>query len=124
MKKEFFRQHKPFVVPTSDGKTIQEHFGLASTGNNDISIAHMIAPPGWSEAPQRPEFDEYTLMVSGRKEIEIDNEKIVLKAGESLLVRRGTRVRYANPFSEPAEYWAVCIPAFTEEKARRVDGTA
>jgi hypothetical protein len=33
----------PFIVPTTDGKLIEEHHGLASTKNPAISIAHMIA---------------------------------------------------------------------------------
>ena len=37
-------QKNPFVVHTTDGKLIQEHWGN-STGNSEISIAHMIAPP-------------------------------------------------------------------------------
>ena len=53
----------------------------------------MLAPPGWSEPHQNPEFDEYILMVSGRKQIEIEGETVTLKVSESLLVRKGARVR-------------------------------
>ena len=60
-------QKAPFVVPTTDGKLIEEHEGLASTGNKKISIAHMVAPPHWSEPAQTPEFDEYTLVSRGKK---------------------------------------------------------
>ena len=44
MEKKYKIQKNPFVVPTTDGKLIQEHWGN-STGNSEISIAHMIAPP-------------------------------------------------------------------------------
>ena len=44
--KKYFIQKTPFVVPTTDGKLIEEHHGLATTKNSAISIAHMIAPPG------------------------------------------------------------------------------
>jgi hypothetical protein len=37
----------PFVVPTTDGKLIEEHHGLAAAPNPAISIAHMVAPPKW-----------------------------------------------------------------------------
>jgi ethanolamine utilization protein EutQ len=57
MAERFVKQTKPFVVPTTDGKHIAEHFGRASTGETALSIAHMIAPPFWSEPVQRPEFD-------------------------------------------------------------------
>jgi hypothetical protein len=32
---------------TTDGKLIEEHHGVAATNNQEISIAHMIAPPKW-----------------------------------------------------------------------------
>ena len=60
-------QTAPFKVPTTDGKLIEEHVGLASTKDSHISIAHMVAPPGWSEPFQTPEFDEYTLVSRGKK---------------------------------------------------------
>ena len=53
----------------------------------------MVAPPGWSEPHQNPEFDEYILMVRGRKQIEIEGETVTLKVSESLLVLKGARVR-------------------------------
>ena len=53
----------------------------------------MVAPPGWSELHQKLEFDEYILMVRCRKQIEIEGETVTLKVSESLLVRKGARVR-------------------------------
>ena len=41
--KNYTIQNAPFIVPTNDGKLIEEHFGRASDGNRNISIAHMIA---------------------------------------------------------------------------------
>jgi len=115
----FQYQATPFVVPTTDGKLIEEHFGAATTQQQDISIAHMIAPPGWVEPFQTPEFDEYTLVSRGRKQIEVDGEVIIVSAGQSILISKGTRVRYSNPFEEECEYWSVCMPAFTIETVNR-----
>ena len=81
----------------------------------------MVAPPGWSEPEQRPDFDEYTLMVRGKKRIEIEGETVELGVGESLLVEKGTLVRYSNPFEEAAEYWSVCIPAFSPDRVNRAE---
>ena len=100
MSKKFFLQQAPFVVPTTDGKLIEEHVGRVANGDSKLSIAHMVAPPGWSEPHQNPEFDEYTLMVRGHKQIEINGKTITLKSGESLLVRKGVRVQYSNPFED------------------------
>ena len=104
MSENFFLQQAPFVVPTTDGKLIEEHFGSVATGESNLSVAHMVAPPGWREPHQNPEFDEYTLMVRGRKQIEINGETVTLKSGESLLVRKGVRVQYSNPYEEEEEY--------------------
>jgi mannose-6-phosphate isomerase-like protein (cupin superfamily) len=117
--KRYFKQENPFRVPTLDNKIIDEHLGLASSGTSGFSVAHMMAPPHWSEPFQNPEFDEITLMVKGRKLVEVDDEKIELKAGETLLVKRGARVRYSNPFDEENEYWSVCIPAFDMDTVNR-----
>lgn len=112
-------QKNPFVVPTEDGKYIGEHFGKASQDLDNLSLAHMKAPAGWSEPFQCPEFAEYTLVVSGRKQIEIDDEVIILGPGESIRIESGVRVRYSNPFAEPCEYISICTPAFDFEKVHR-----
>ncbi len=119
MANNYFFQKKPFVVPTDDGKFIGEHFGKASSGQNDISIAHMIAPAGWGEPFQTPEFDEYTFVIEGKKQFEIEGETITLQAGESIQILAGTRVRYSNPFHKPCTYISICKPAFDFEKVHR-----
>ncbi len=112
-------QKTPFVVPTTDGKYIGEHHGIPTTNNTDISIAHMIAPPHWSEPFQTPEFEEYTFIIKGKKQFVIDNETIVLEAGQSIKIDKNTRVQYSNPFHEPCEYISVCRPAFDFNKVNR-----
>ena len=115
----FFVQKNPHVVPTTDGKKIEEHIGLAATGSQELSIAHMLAPPGWSEPHQTPEFDEYTLVSRGKKLVEADGEEVILESGQSILIKKGTRVRYSNPFDEECEYWSVCLPAFSITQVKR-----
>jgi mannose-6-phosphate isomerase-like protein (cupin superfamily) len=109
----------PFVVPTTDGKLIEEHVGLASSGDSSYSLAHMVAPPGWSEPYQQPAFDEFTIVVKGRKCIEVDGEVIALVGGQSILIRSGSRVRYSNPYPEAVEYWSICVPAFSLQSVNR-----
>jgi len=119
--KKYTIQDSPFVVPTTDGKIIKEHFGLATDGNSNISIAHMVAPPGWSEPFQTPEFDEFTFIIKGKKQFIIENEMVVLDAGQSIKIEKNTRVQYSNPFTEPCEYLAICIPAFSMDSVNRED---
>ena len=118
MAKKYRIQKSPFVVPTTDGKLIEEHFGNATDGS-EISIAHMIAPSGWSEPFQTPEFDEYTYIIRGKKQFIIEGEKIVLEAGQSIKIERNTRIQYANPFEQECEYLAICLPAFSIDLVHR-----
>lgn len=117
--KKYFIQKNPFVVPTTDGKLIEEHHGVATTGNKEISIAHMIAPAGWCEPFQTPEFEEYTYVISGKKQFIIDGETVILEAGQSIKIEKNIRVQYSNPFDEPCEYIAICKPAFSMDLAHR-----
>ncbi|MEJ2113180.1 MAG: cupin domain-containing protein [Flavobacteriaceae bacterium] len=119
MSKKYTIQASPFVVPTNDGKIIEEHFGNTSDGNSEISIAHMIAPPGWKEPFQTPNFDEYTYIIKGKKQFIVDGVTIVLEANQSIKINKNTRVQYSNPFTEPCEYLAICLPAFSINHVNR-----
>jgi len=118
-KKKYTIQNSPFIVPTTDGKIIREHFGNATDGNSDISIDHMGAPPGWSEPFQTPEFDEYTFIIRGKKQFIIEGETIILEAGQSIKVEKNTHLQYSNPFTEACEYIAICLPAFSMDLVNR-----
>ena len=115
---KFKIQKSPFIVPTTDGKLIEEIWGL-STGNSEVSIAHMIAPPKWKEPFQTPQFDEFTYIISGKKQFEIDGEIVILEKGQSIKIEKGARVRYSNPFENPCEYMAICLPAFSMDLVNR-----
>jgi ethanolamine utilization protein EutQ len=117
--KKYTIQNKPFVVPTTDGKLIEEHFGNATDKNTQISIAHMVAPPNWKEPFQTPAFDEYTYIIKGKKQFIIDDETIILEAGQSIKIEKNTRVQYSNPFENECEYLAVCMPAFSMDLVNR-----
>ena len=121
MSKKYKIQNSPFVVPTTDGKVIEEHFGQATDKNKDISIARMIAPAGWSEPFQTPDFDEYTYIIRGKKQFIIDDEIIILEMGQSIKIEKHTRVQYSNPFVEACEYIAICTPAFSMDLVNRED---
>lgn len=119
MAKKYTIQKSPFVVPTTDGKLIEEHFGNATDQNSEISIAHMIAPPGWSEPFQTPDFDEYTYIIRGKKQFIIEDEKVILESGQSIKIQKHTRIQYANPFDQECEYLAICLPAFSIDAVHR-----
>ena len=112
---------EPSRIPIPGGKVIEEIFGRVNTGTDEFSLAHMVAPPHWSEPPQTPEFGELTLVIRGRIRIDIAGEEVVVAAGQTLWVEPGIRVHYQNPFDEESEYYAFCLPAFTPERVRRED---
>ena len=117
--KKYQVQKSPFIVPTDDGKLIEEHFGLTSNANSKISIAHMVAPPHWKEPFQTPEFEEYTYIIKGKKQLIIEGDTIILEAGQSIKIEKHTRVQYSNPFDQECEYIAICLPAFSIESVNR-----
>ena len=109
----------PTKIPVPGGKLIEEFIGRINSGDTSVSVAHMIAPPNWGEEPQTPEFDEITIMLRGKMQVETPDETIVLSAGEVFKVQKGVKVCYSNPFDEENEYWAICFPAFSVELAGR-----
>jgi mannose-6-phosphate isomerase-like protein (cupin superfamily) len=100
-------------------KRIEEFVGRVNTGEERVSIARMRSPAGWEEPGQRPEFDEYTLVLAGRLRVEHDAGSEELAAGQAILVRGGEWVRYSSPHEGGAEYVAVCLPAFAPETVHR-----
>lgn len=121
MSESFTVQRKPVRIPVPGNKLIEEFIGLASTGHKQASVAHMIAPPNWSEPPQTPDFDEITIMIRGKMQVLVNGESQVISAGEVILCNKNTEVQYSNPFDEESEYWAICLPAFSVDSARRAD---
>lgn len=109
----------PTSIPVPGGKRIEEHVGRVRTGTTSLSVAHMVAPPGWGEPYQQPTFDEVTIVVRGTMRVEHEAGVTDVRAGETVLVEAGDRIRYSNPFEEEAKYWAVCAPAFSPEDAHR-----
>jgi quercetin dioxygenase-like cupin family protein len=112
-------QTNPTRIPANKEKIIEEYFGLSSDGDPEISIAQMTAPPGWSESYQTPNFDEFTLVISGKKQVIVNNEKITLHSGQSIKVFKNSRVQYSNPYDEPCKYVSICTPAFSIKNVNR-----
>jgi mannose-6-phosphate isomerase-like protein (cupin superfamily) len=100
---------------------IEEYFGRVHTAEERFSLAHMVAPPGWTEPRQTPEFGEITLMIRGHLRVEVDSAVHDLAAGQAIWVEPRTTVRYGNPFAEEAEYWAICLPAFSPDAVHRAE---
>ena len=103
-------------------KTIDEYVGRVNTGDDRVSVAHMRSPSGWSEPGQRPEFDEFTLVLEGELHVEpAEGDRLVVRAGQAVHAAPGEWVRYSTP-TAATRYVAVCVPAFLPEAAHR-DGS-
>lgn len=107
----------PTQIPVPGGKRVEEYFGRVNSADSQVSVAHMHSPAGWSEPGQRPDFDEYTLVLAGSLRVEHEHGVFEVAAGQAILARRGEWVRYSTPAG--AEYVAVCTPAFTLAAAHR-----
>jgi mannose-6-phosphate isomerase-like protein (cupin superfamily) len=112
---------KPTVIKAAGNKEkiIKEYFGAVNTGDKNVSIAFMKSPDGWLEPGQTPEFDEYTVVLSGVLHIDSKDGEYDVKAGEAVMVKKGEWVRYSSPNPEGASYVAVYIPAFTPDSVHR-----
>jgi mannose-6-phosphate isomerase-like protein (cupin superfamily) len=94
-------------------KLIDEYVGRVNTHATAVSVAHMRSPPGWSEPGQRPEFDEYSIVLRGTLRVDHEEGSLDVEAGQAVLARGGEWVRYSTPGDQGAEYIAVCLPAFS-----------
>lgn len=100
-------------------KRIEEYAGRIRTGHDAASVARMVAPSGWVEPGQRPEFEEITVVLRGSLRVEHEAGVIDVDAGQAIVTRAGEWVRYSTPGPEGAEYIAVCLPAFSPDTAHR-----
>ncbi len=101
------------------GKIIEEFFGRVNSKISDLSIARMKSPQGWEEPGQKPEFDEYTVVLKGTLKVKTKTEEYNVAAGQGILTGKNEWVQYSTPFEGGAEYIAVCLPSFSTEIVHR-----
>lgn len=111
----------PTIVEAAGNKPkrIEEFIGRVNSSTSSVSVARMNSPAGWTEPGQRPEFDEYTLVLRGTLRVASRDGAIDVSAGEAVIAHRGEWVQYSTPGDEGAEYIAVCLPAFSPETVHR-----
>jgi ethanolamine utilization protein EutQ (cupin superfamily) len=99
-------------------KQIEEFIGAVNSSTVGVSISRMSSPAGWEEPGQTPEFDEYSMVLSGVLRVETHDGVLEVAAGQAVITPAGEWVRYSTP-SGPAEYISVCLPAFTRSTVHR-----
>jgi len=100
-------------------KLIDEYIGRVNSNTSGVSIAHMRSPQGWEEPGQTPEFDEYTVVLTGMLRVRHKRGEINVSAGQAVIAHRGEWVQYSTPAEGGAEYIAVCLPEFSMETVHR-----
>lgn len=114
----------PTRIPVPGGKVIDEYVGAVNTPQTplggSVSVAHMVAPAGWSEPFQTPEFGEITVVLKGTVRVDHDGGVLEVTAGQAVMTGAGERVRYSTG-DDGADYVAVCLPAFDPDAAHRDD---
>lgn len=101
-------------------KVIDEYFGRVNSKTEDVSVAHMRSPQGWLEPGQRPQFDEYTVVIKGCLHVETEQQDTLkVSSGQAILTKAGEWIRYSTPEEGGAEYLAVCLPAFSPDSVYR-----
>jgi mannose-6-phosphate isomerase-like protein (cupin superfamily) len=100
-------------------KTIEEFVGRVNTATSAVSIARMTSPTGWQEPGQRPEFEEWSIVLRGVLVVEHEGGRLEVRAGQAVRVEAGEWVRYHTPYEDGAEYVSVCVPAFSPDTVHR-----
>jgi mannose-6-phosphate isomerase-like protein (cupin superfamily) len=100
-------------------KLIDEFIGRVNSKTEGLSVARMRSPSGWIEPGQRPEFDEFTVVLSGALRVEFEGGSLEVNAGQAVIAARGEWVRYSTPGEQGAEYIAICLPAFSPDTVHR-----
>ena len=116
---ELIREPSRVAAAGQPPKLIDEYVGLANTGQAGVSIAHMRSPSGWAEPGQRPEFDEFTIVLRGALVVESQDGQMTVHAGQAVHTRPEEWVRYSTPGTDGAEYISVCLPAFAPDAVHR-----
>jgi len=107
----------PHLIPVPGNKIIEEFVGDVNNRESQVSIARMRSPAGWSEPGQRPDFDEFTVVLNGALHVQHDKGVLEVQAGQAVVARKGEWVRYSTP--RGAEYVAICVPAFSTDTVHR-----
>jgi len=112
---------KPTIIHAAGNppKQIEEFVGRVNSRTNEVSIARMISPAGWSEPGQTPEFSEYTVVLRGTLKVKLKDKELDVSAGQAIIIEAGEWVQYSTPYAGGAEYIAVCLPAFSPESVHR-----
>lgn len=98
----------PSVIRSSDvkPKNIEEYFGSISSSDDQLTIARIISPAGWSDEGCVADSNIYTIVLKGHLQVKTGSSDILVTKGQSIFVPKGDWVQLGTPF-EITEYITV-----------------
>ena len=70
-------------------KIIREFIGRVNSKTDEVSIAKMTSPQGWTEPAQTPQFNEYTLVLKGTLQVKTKDSEYIVKENECIITGSG-----------------------------------
>ena len=117
---ELVKEPKIIESAGNNPKLIEHLIGRVNPNDPGVSVARLQSPSRCCQPGQRPDFDEYTIVLHGTLRVESENaEPLDVQAGQAVIAKKGEWVRYSTPTDEGAEYVAVCLPAFSPDSVHR-----
>src|ERR1700750_147209 len=91
--------HQPTRIQAAGNKPklIDEYVGRVNSKTSAASVAHMRSPGGWQEPGQKPQFDEFTVVLRGMLRVESAGGTLDVRAGQAVIAHQGEWVRYSTP---------------------------
>ena len=78
-------------------KIIEEFIGNVNSATPELSIARMKSPECWIERGQRPEFDEYTIVLKGILQVKTKEDTHEVGVGQAVISPANEWVQYSTP---------------------------
>ena len=105
------------VVRAPDLSIVEFH-GRVASQTDALSACLATVRAQAAEAPQTPQFDEYTLVLEGVVEIVRDDGTVESYGpNEGFFLPKHTRVQWRWP--GPCKYVPICVPAFSPQNCGR-----
>ena len=76
-------------------KRLEEYVGRVNSGHENLSIARMVSPEGWSEPGQTPDFEETSIVLRGTLRVESKRGVLDVGSGQAVVAEAGEWVRYS-----------------------------
>jgi mannose-6-phosphate isomerase-like protein (cupin superfamily) len=112
---------QPTIIEAGGDKfeRIEEYIGRINSRTKEDSIALVVRPPKWHGPDQRPEFMECLFVLKGVLQVESESEEFIIHPDEAIIIKANERVKFSTPDEGGAEYFSICVPAFSQTAVHR-----